>query len=145
MKKLIAFTLFFSCLFLFAQEKKLPAQIASALEIMYPEAELENWTVVGNLYYLDFYLISKSYTSIFNSRGIWIETSEIISELDIPSELENFIGENFEEGIISYCEKVKSPDLELIRVSLYNNDEFILLQCEVDGSNIKIVEKSYSY
>ncbi|WP_163325374.1 hypothetical protein [Draconibacterium mangrovi] len=139
MKKLIAVALLFSCLLAVAQEKKLPQKIVTALENKYQEAEIENWVLVGDMYYLDFNLISKSYKSIFDSEGIWIETAENISELDIPVELANFISENFEAGIVPYCEKVETPEHQFIRVSLYNSDKFFVLQCEDDGSNIKII------
>lgn len=139
MKKLIALTLLFFCWPALAQQKKLPQQILSAFENKYPEAELDNWTFVGDLYYVDFQLISKSYKSIFDEKGVWIETSESISELDIPIELVDFIGDEFGESLISSCEKVETPAQELIRVSLYSSDEFYVLQCNVDGSDIRVI------
>ena len=142
MKNLIVFALLFSCVVAFSQEEKMPQAVKTAFKNKYPVTELEGWRIDNNLYYLDFYLEDDAYTSIFTTKGGWVETSKIISDVDIPEQLQEYLGDNFSEGIISYCEKVEIPDSPgFIRIHLSNNGKIIIIQSDYNGGNIKIINE----
>lgn len=142
MKKIIVLALLFSCMFAYPQEEKLPQSVETAFKNKYPTSKLESWKVDNNLYYLDYSIKTNSYTSVFDKKGVWIETSEIISEFDIPTQLQDYVTDNYPDGRISYCEKVEIvSSSDIIRVNLFNNGKLIVIQSDKNGANIKIIKE----
>lgn len=70
-----------------------------------------------------------------------METAGTISDFDIPQKLQVYIKNNYPKGEISYCEKVVSPESSgFVRVNLIANGKLIIMQSEINGSNIKITK-----
>lgn len=139
MKSIVLFFLLFASVIVYPQDETLPQAIGTAFKAKYPEARLDNWIVRDQLYYVDFTLKNGSYTSAFKEDGMWIETSEVISDYDIPAPLQNYISKNYPSGNISYCERVEAPGSSgFIRVNLYNNTENYVIQSDSNGANIKV-------
>jgi len=141
MKNLIAFAFLFACVIAYTQDENLPQIVETAFKNKYPTSKLDSWRVDNDLYYLDFYIKTNSYTSVFDKKGGWVETSEIISDFDIPVILQDYITDTYPDGRISYCEKVETKDSScFFRVSLYNNEEFFVIESNNKGTNIKIIK-----
>ncbi len=88
MKKSIVIAFIFSFILEYPQEKELlPQAVEAAFKINNPESKCSNYRVDNNLYNLEFNFKGHLYTSVFNKMGDWIETSEIISDIDIPKQL----------------------------------------------------------
>lgn len=142
MKKIITLLLVFSSALLLAQEEKLPKNIEDNFGNKYPTANLDDWRYENDTYYIEFSLKSNFCTSVFNGDGVWIETAEIISDFDIPLRLQNYIADKFPNGKISYSEKVESQNSKrFFRVNLFDNNTFIVITCNTDGSDIKVIRE----
>ena len=140
MKTFFIYLLLFVSIHSFAQETELPEIIESAFTTKYPNANLDDWKSENGTYFLNFYLKSEFYTSIFDKDGKWIETAEIISDFDLPLSLREYLKKNYPSEIITYCEKVeKSKAKPVFRVNIAGDSE-LTLQSNEDGSNIKIIE-----
>ncbi|MBN1182416.1 MAG: PepSY-like domain-containing protein [Bacteroidales bacterium] len=141
MKKLIIIAFIFSCASVYSQDEVLPQNVESAFKNKYPTSRLDGWRFEKELYYIDFITKSISYTSVFNEQGEWLETSEAISDFDIPQALKDYIKHNYPQGIISYSEKVVTLDSPgFIRTNIVNDMKFIVIQCDNNGSNIKVTK-----
>ena len=141
MKKILILAFIFSCAYAFTQDEILPQTIESAFKNKYPTSKLDGWRYEEELYYIDFIAKSISYTSVFNEEGEWLETSESISDFDIPATLKDYIKHNYPQGNISYSEKVVTKDNQnIIRANIYNDMEFIVIQCDNNGTNIKVTK-----
>ena len=141
MKKLIVFAFLFSFMLVYPQGKELPQAVEAAFKSKNPGSKFSYYRVDNNLYYLEFNFKGHLYTSVFNKMGDWIETSEIISDIEIPKQLKDYINDRFIEAVILYCEKVETPDsLFFIRIGLSNKEKFTMIQCDNKGDNIRISE-----
>ena len=141
MKKLLISSLLFACVLLSAQEGELRPIVDSSFKAMYPDSRLEDWWTEDGQYHICFTITPHSCTAVFDSTGIWMETSEIISDFDIPLTLKNYLKQNYPCCTISYCEKVETKEsLRFIRVNFYNNNQLMIIQCDNTGRNIRMPE-----
>jgi len=105
MKKNFLLTLISLSLNAFAQEDNIPHKVEEAFFAKYPNELIDNWISNDGLYYLEFYLKREMYTAVFTAEGIWKETSEIISDTDIPEKLNEYLKKNYPDFNIIYSEK----------------------------------------
>lgn len=137
MKKLFFLALISICLTVNAQDENLPENIVKAFSDKYPNLKIDNWTNDKDLFYLEFYLKGSFYTTAFNPEGQWVETSEIISDSDIPTLLKDYINRNYSGGEIAYSEKVESPkSVYFIRVNYNFKNANLVIKCSLNGNNI---------
>ena len=123
----------------FAQEDALPEKVEMAFHTKYPKNTKLTWTKDVDLFYLEYYISSRMFTSIFNESGNWIETAEVIADTDIPISLQNYITENYPEASVSYVEKVDKPGGESnYRVNMEDLDGSFIIQADLNGGNIKV-------
>ena len=142
MKIILVFTLLFSCVFAYPQEDKLPQNIQTAFTNKYPKTKIDDWRLDGSLYYIDHSAKANSYTAVFDKNAAWLETSEVITDSDIPAQVKEFLKTYFPENEISFCENVQTVNARnLIRVNIFSNEKFIVIQSESNGSNIKVIKE----
>jgi len=140
MKKIFFLFLVLFCMTGYSQEKDLPQKVASAIQEKYAGARIEAWWFENEFYYIDFAIAGRSYTAAFDQDGVWKETAEIISEMDLPQSLNDFLKSSYPSGRISYCEEVEDRDLQkFIRVSMLDaENNFHTIHSDRDGKNIVI-------
>ena len=140
MKTTLAIGLFFSCALAGAQDEELPEKVVQSFREKYPASRQEGWWLENNLFHIDFSSNGHYYTALFDGAGEWKETAQIISEMDLPQSLKNYIRANFPSGTISYCEEMESNDLKkFLRVNLFNQGNVLLIICsDRDGKNITL-------
>lgn len=131
----------FALVRIYGQEAKLPQNIETNLKEKYPGAKIDDWWFEKELYSINFTFVQNSYTAVYDQNAEWQETSEIISDFDIPSNLGLYLKQNYPEGKISYCERVETREkLKFIRVNFFDKNQLLLIQCDSEGKNIKKVE-----
>lgn len=141
MKKIFLMALISLSITVFAQEDNLPAKVEKAFSTQYPNAFIDNWISDERTYYLEFYVKGNMYTAVYTEDGVWKETSEIISDTDIPEKLKLFIKKNYSDLNIDYSEKVQQENSAFfIRVNLSNEDKFAIVQSDLTGNQIKQVK-----
>lgn len=141
MKKLFFLALISICMTVNAQDENLPENILNAFSDKYPNQKIDNWTNDKDQFYLEFYMKGTFYTTSFNEEGLWIETSEIISDSDIPTLLKDYLYRNYSGGEIAYSEKVESPkSVYFIRVNYNFKNEILIIKCSLNGNNIEALK-----
>ena len=141
MKKLLAIPLLFACVLSFSQAGKLPTNIETAFKAKYKIAKIDDWWMEHNQFHIDYSISPNSYTAVFDSTGTWQETSEIISDFDIPESVTNYLKQKFPDGKISFCEKVETKDaLKFLRVNFFDQNQPCIIICDISGKNIKKLE-----
>ena len=139
MKRLIVIAFIGLYMTVFAQDD-IPVKVEEAFKTKFPNAKLDNWTVNNELYSLEYYLKSDYYTSVFDQDGLWKETSEIISDDEIPVSLKDYLKMKYSGGIIFYTEKViDNSNKNFIRVNFSINNEEMVVKCDMSGKNIEIL------
>lgn len=141
MKTFLVFMLLAISIIAKTQESDLPEKIENSFKAKYPMAKVDNWIFEDNTYSFEFYLKSSMYTAVFNPDGSWQETSEVISDTDIPGLLKDYINKTYPAAKISYTEKVDCFDgNKYIRVCFTVNYEEIKIISSPDGKNIKKID-----
>ena len=146
MKHLWTLALVMQCISGLPQERELPRAVESAFQAKYIDIPVGDWWSENQLYFIDYNLRGGSYTAVFDALGIWKETAEIISELDIPESLKRYIRANFPSARICYCEQVESTGpLKFLRINLIDtgNIEWVI-RSDQDGNNIVLVDNNSS-
>lgn len=129
-----------------AQDDQLPEKIEQAFMNKYVGSKIDNWTINKELFYIEFYIKGDMYTSVFNEEGQWKETSEVISDTDIPTPLKEFIKRNYPKGEISYSEKVERENTaSYFRINYSINENFIIIKSDINGNNIKVLENDDTF
>jgi hypothetical protein len=137
MKKIILMALISLSITVFAQDDNLPEKVENAFSVKYPNSYIDNWMSDEETYYLEFYVKGNLYTAVFTTDGVWKETSEIISDTEIPDRLKTFIDKNYPDLQIDYSEKVKKENsTSVIRVNLSNEQNMVVVQSDLIGNNI---------
>jgi hypothetical protein len=127
------------CLSVASQADSLPENVKSVFNSKYPGLSIDDWSFSDNLYSIDFYKGGTMYTAVFKADGIWIETSEIISDMDLPAPLQDYVKKNYPNGSISYSEKVEGSDkTHFLRVTIFFNESSYIIRSDLDGKNIKV-------
>lgn len=118
----------------------LPEKVVQSFREKYPASRQEGWWLENNLFHIDFSSKGHYYTALFDGEGEWKETAEIISEMDIPQVLQDYIRANFPSGNISYCEEVENNELKnFIRVNLFDQGNvLVIICCDRGGKNITV-------
>ena len=81
------------------------------------------------------------YSAVFKTDGTWLETAEMISDMDLPASLRDYIRKNYPQGSISYSEKVQSNDkTQFLRVNLDFKESSYIIRSNLDGTNIRMLE-----
>lgn len=141
MKSLMAIPLILACVVSYAQIDKLPEVVETTFKAKYPKAKLDDWWSEHEQYHINYSISPDSYTGVFDSTGIWQETSEIISDFDIPETMKNYLNQKFPSGKISFCEKVETKEsLRFIRVNFYDQNQPCIIICDTSGKNIKKID-----
>jgi hypothetical protein len=113
--------------------------VQTAFSGRYPGMSVDSWTTSDSLYSLDFYKGGTMYTAVFKEDGAWLETSEIISDMDLPAPLQDYIKKNYPQGSISYSEKVEeSNKSRFLRVTLDYRESTYIIRSNLDGTNIRV-------
>lgn len=137
MKTLITLAFILASALSVAQKPVLPDVVKTNFDIKYPESKLDDWWFENDQYHVNYTYHPYSYTAVFDTLGNWQETSELISDFDIPAGMKNYLREKYPSGTISYCEKVETKDdLRFIRVNFYDKNQFIIFQCDNAGRKI---------
>ena len=138
MKKILLISLVLLCTVLIAQEEKLPDAVEENFNENYPTSKLDDWRYENGMYVIDFSVKSDAYTAIYDEDGIWIETAEIISDFDIPEQLQDYLADKYPDGKITDNELVENSDqVNFYRVNIYNDNMLIEVTCNIDGTDIK--------
>lgn len=88
MKKLLLFVILSLGLSAYGQDDQLPDSILHSFNMKFPQVKsFDYWELENEVYSIDFYRGGTMYTARFDTKGVWIETGEIISDSDIPSAL----------------------------------------------------------
>ncbi len=110
MKKVIAFIIVSSIVFtgndIQAQIRKIPAAVTQAFKEKFPEADNIIWKDKLTGFEASFVMNKIKYQTTFNTKGAWKQTETLVTEEDIPDEVQ--------EG----WERSKYKDWELQSVSL---------------------------
>lgn len=146
MKHLWTLALVVQCITGFSQEGELPRAVESAFQAKYNDTRIGDWWMENQLYFIDFNLRGDSYTAVFDAQGIWKETAEIISELDIPEALKRYIRTNFPTGRICYCEQVETIETQkYLRINLIDTGNVErVIRSDQDGNNIMLLDNNSS-
>jgi hypothetical protein len=129
------------CLSAASQAENLPEKVKSVFNSRYPGLAIDDWSCSDSLYSIDFYKGGTMYTAVYNSDGVWLETSEIISDMDLPAPLQDYIKKNYPNSSISYSEKVEGSDkTRFLRVNLYYNETSCIIRSDLDGKNTRAQE-----
>ena len=126
-----------------AQDNQLPQQVDKAFHEKYAGSKMDDWWLEDSLkYYIGFTLKGQSYTALFNAEGTWKETAEMISDMDMPQCVGDYIKKSFPSGRINYCEWVESPgQAKYLRVNMMGSDyQTRIIRCDLDGRNIKVLQ-----
>ena len=124
-------------LYLSAQETELPRDVQAAFKSKYPDQPIDSWNAGDGQYSLDFYRGGTMFTAVFKEDGTWMETAEIISDMDLPATVQDYIKKNYAQGSISYSERVERNDKSrFLRINLDFKDASYIIQSNLDGTNI---------
>ncbi|MBN2349870.1 MAG: PepSY-like domain-containing protein [Bacteroidales bacterium] len=145
MKTLLIYFFLSMSFFVYSQDEILPDNIESAFMEKYPDTRIDNWKYENAIYYLEYYKRGSMYTAAFNDNGQWIETSETISDFDIPVLLSEYLKKNYPSGKILFTESiVNTSPVRYVRVNLNNENKLIVIKLDSNGKNI-VVEKTEEY
>jgi hypothetical protein len=136
-----SFVLLSICLSVASQAGNLPESVQTGFNGKYPGMVVDSWTASDGLYSLDFYKGGTMYTAVFKEDGAWLETSEIISDMDLPAPLKDYIKKNYPQGSISYSENVEEGNrTRFLRVTLDYMGSTCIIRSNTDGKNIRVQE-----
>lgn len=142
MKKLLLFVILSLGLSAYGQDDQLPDSILHSFNMKFPQVKsFDYWELENEVYSIDFYRGGTMYTARFDTKGVWIETGEIISDSDIPSALLAYAKKNYPEQPVCFSEKVEKSDQRFYRICLRNVTEEIYITSDLSGKNIKLIEK----
>jgi hypothetical protein len=143
MKNLLLIALLFSCVFANSQVTDLPQEVTTALKNKYPTAKVDGWSVDSSGFYsVDYYIKSDFYTSVFDKKGLWTETSMVIGDEDAPAQLKAYMAKNYPGYKVCFTEKVQtSASSTFIRLTVFLNGKTIVVQSDENGASIKVVRK----
>jgi uncharacterized protein YxeA len=98
----------------FAQIRKIPAEVTSALTEKYPSAKNVEWRDKLTGFTASFTLDSKSYTATFNNKGEWERTEKEIDKEELPETVqEGFNKSKYADWTVSQESKIDLPDNEV--------------------------------
>ncbi len=121
------------------QVKQLPENITAAFMARNPDFKIDDWSFDNGLYSLEFYKRGSMFTSVFDQDGVWKETAEIISDMNLPSSIQVYIKKNYPSGTIGYCEEVEtSAPVHFLRVNLIDGNRSVVLKSDKDGNDISL-------
>ena len=118
-----------------AQDENLPEAVKAAFDAKYTKVSGLEWrTDDGEIYKLEFYRAGIMFSCLFDRNGLWIETSEIIADTDIPLKLQSYLHSTFPDASISYAEKVETSDSrQFYRVNMIENDQEFVVKSDING------------
>lgn len=110
MKKTLLIGLLFmmSSAALFAQIRKIPAEVTDAFAKRYPHAEKVEWRDKLSYFQADFELNSVSMSAHFSSKGEWQSTEMVMDYDDLPEDvIDGFAKSKYEDWEIKETVKVE--------------------------------------
>jgi len=142
MRKLLTLVLVLLSAAGYSQVGQLPENIKTAFQEKYSDIKIGDWWLDNEMYYIDFTLLGGSYTSVYDQNGTWKETSQIISDMDIPVSLTDYIHKRFPAGKISYCEEVETTGMnKFLRLYLIDTGNVTqIIKSDLDGKNTEILD-----
>ena len=142
MRTVISVVLMLYCISGFTQDNSLPPEVNGAFQKKYAGSRIDDWWLEDSTnYYIGFTLTGHSYTALYDQKGTWKETAEMISDMDMPPCVADYIKKSFPTGRVNYCEVVESPgQAKYLRVNLMDSDyQTRVIRCNLDGKNIKVL------
>ncbi len=137
MKTLMFFMLMSFTFCLQAQDEKLPETVLNDFNTKYSKVSGLEWKFSGDQYVLEYYRSGSMFTSIYDKNGAWMETSEVIADMDIPPNFQKYISTTYPSAEISYSEKVEAAgNQKFFRVTLMENDKEFSVKSDLNGNLI---------
>jgi len=130
MKKIISIALIlvaFSTAHAFAQTPT-PSVVVGSFEHKFINAEKASWTVVKDLYRVDFSFENQSLTAFFNVDGELVASSRNITPMQLPISLNSSLEKNFGKYIVSSLFEVDEHDEIHYYAKVNNHKTEILLK-----------------
>lgn len=130
MKKIISITMIlvaFTTASTFAQTTT-PSAVVGSFEHKFTSAENPSWTVVKDLYRVDFSQQNQSLTAFFNSDGELVASSRNITPMQLPISLNSALEMNFGKYAIASLFEVDEHDEVHYYAKLSNQKSAILLK-----------------
>lgn len=130
MKKIISITMIlvaFSTVAAFA-EIPTPSKVVGAFERTFTTAEKPSWTVVKDLYRVDFTAQGQPLTAFFNGDGELVASSRNITPMQLPISLNSSLEKHFGNYTVSSLFEVDEHDGVYYYAKVSNQKSEILLK-----------------
>ena len=126
----VGILLFASC----NDQKSIPVYTKTAFETKYPLAEDVEWEKEEDEEYeVEFEIDGKEMTSIFSSKGKWLETEFEIEENDIPENIKEAIKLKYRGYEIVEAEMIETPDMKEFEIVLKDSQREREIVYNIDG------------
>jgi len=140
MKTIVFILMTLLALPLAGQDDELPTAVESTYKSMYPKGTDMDWKQENDLFYLSFYQNSSMYESVYDKNGIWIETSLVIDDAEVPAPFQDYVKKQYPGGDVSYSEKVTTSDKQVYyRITVEYQTNMVTLKSDSAGKNIEVV------
>jgi hypothetical protein len=126
--------MFLSGTLVLAQEDPLPEKVNNSFYAKYPKADYVSWYADDFTCRIDFEIVPDNYTATYTKDGAWLETSQIISDQDIPQAVLSVITGQYPESELSYAEYIENNNNEkYYRINVYSENAFTTISLTGDG------------
>jgi hypothetical protein len=137
--KILSFILATVCILsansLFAQFRKIPAEVTDAFYAKYPVAKKVEWKDKLSSFVANFELDGETHEARFTSKGIWEQTETKLEESKIPSVVnDGFSKSKYSEWEVKYASEIKLPGDSV-------NYKMIVAKSNVEKMNLTFNEK----
>jgi hypothetical protein len=105
-----------------------PSVVVGSFEHKFTNAEKPTWTVVKDLYRVDFSLQNQSLTAFFNADGELVASSRNITPMQLPISLNSSLEKHFGKYIVSSLFEVDGRDGVYYYAKVSNQKSDILLK-----------------
>lgn len=109
-------------------QSKTPSAVVSSFERTYNNAERSSWTIVDDLYRVDFTVQNESLTAFYKADGELVASSRNISAMQLPISLKSALGNQYSHYTVSSLFEVDGHDGIGYYARLSNQKSEILLQ-----------------
>ena len=125
----------FSC----AQDTKVPAKIASAFKVKFPQIESPKWEKENDSSWeADYYVNGQKYSASFSQNGEWISTENEIKVSMLPQSVIDLMDNQFTDYDIDEVERVETPRGEAYEIEIEVGDEEFVVNIDAKGKLTKL-------
>jgi hypothetical protein len=90
----------------------LPQAVDQAFKTRFGKAKDVNWYREYACYVFEFEIPPEMYSAAFDESGNWIETAQIINDMDVPTAVTSMIKKQYPKMVITYTETVETSKSE---------------------------------